>query len=49
MTMAKLVGIEENVPIEKHFDFRLNGDIDTENNYSLIEINLMVLLCLEMR
>ena len=26
--------IEENVPIEKHFDFRLNGDIDTENNYS---------------
>ena len=25
--------IEENVPIEKHFDFRLNGDIDTENNY----------------
>ena len=28
------VEIEENVPIEKHFDFRLNGDIDTENNYS---------------
>ena len=26
--------IEENVSIEKHFDFRLNGDIDTENNYS---------------
>ena len=26
--------IEENVPIEKHFDFRLNGDINTENNYS---------------
>ena len=26
--------IEENVPIEKHFDFRLNGSIDTENNYS---------------
>ena len=26
--------IEENVPIEKHFDFRLNGDIDTESNYS---------------
>ena len=25
--------IEENVPIEKHFDFRLNGDIDTENKY----------------
>ena len=28
------VVIEENVPIEKHFDFRLNGSIDTENNYS---------------
>jgi len=26
--------IEENVPIEKHFDFRLNGSIDTDNNYS---------------
>jgi hypothetical protein len=26
--------IEENVPIEKHFDFKLNGSIDTENNYS---------------
>ena len=26
--------IEENVPIEKHFDFRLNGSIDTENNSS---------------
>ena len=26
--------IEENVPIEKHFDFRLNGDIDETNNYS---------------
>ena len=26
--------IEENVPIEKHFDFRLNGDIDSESNYS---------------
>ena len=26
-TMAKLT-IEENVPIEKHFDFRLNGSID---------------------
>jgi len=25
--------IEENVPIEKHFDFRLNGSFDTENNY----------------
>ena len=24
--------IEENVPIEKHFDFRLNGSIDTESN-----------------
>ena len=24
--------IEQNVPIEKHFDFRLNGDIDVENN-----------------
>jgi len=24
--------IEENVPIEKHFDFRLNGCIDSENN-----------------
>ena len=28
------VVIEENVPIEKHFDFRLNGSIDSENNYS---------------
>ena len=26
--------IEENVPIEKHFDFRLNGSIDTESNSS---------------
>jgi len=26
--------IEENVPIESHFDFRLNGDIDTDSNYS---------------
>ena len=26
--------IEENVPIEKHFDFRLDGSIDTESNYS---------------
>ncbi len=26
--------IEENVPIEKHFDFRLNGSIDENNNYS---------------
>jgi hypothetical protein len=26
--------IEENVPIEKHFDFKLNGSIDTESNYS---------------
>ena len=26
------VRIEENVPIEKHFDFRLNGSIDTESN-----------------
>ena len=25
---------EENVPIEKHFDFRLNGSIDENNNYS---------------
>ena len=28
------ITIEENVPIEKHFDFRLNGSIDEENNYS---------------
>ena len=28
------ITIEENVPIEKHFDFRLNGDIDETNNYS---------------
>ena len=27
------VRTEENVPIEKHFDFRLNGSIDTESNY----------------
>ena len=26
--------IEENVPIEKHFDFRLNGSFDTDSNYS---------------
>ena len=26
--------LEENVPIESHFDFRLNGSIDTESNYS---------------
>jgi len=26
--------IEENVPIEKHFDFKLNGSIDENNNYS---------------
>ena len=28
------VVIEENVPIEKHFDFRLDGSIDTNNNSS---------------
>ena len=28
------VVIEKDVPIEKHFDFKLNGDIDTESNYS---------------
>ena len=28
------VEIEENVPIEKHFDFKLNGDIDTDSNSS---------------
>jgi len=28
------VRTEENVPIEKHFDFRLNGSVDTENNSS---------------
>ena len=28
------VEIEENVPIEKHFDFKLNGSIDTDNNSS---------------
>ena len=27
--------IEQNVPIEKHFDFRLNGSIDRENNDSM--------------
>jgi len=26
--------VEHNVPIEKHFDFRLNGSIDEDNNYS---------------
>jgi hypothetical protein len=26
--------IEKDVPIEKHFDFRLNGSIDTQSNYS---------------
>ena len=28
------VEIEENVPIEQHFDFRLNGSFDTDSNYS---------------
>jgi len=28
------VEIEENVPIEKHFDFKLQGDFDENNNYS---------------
>jgi hypothetical protein len=28
------VRTEENVPIEKHFDFKLNGSIDSENNSS---------------
>ena len=28
------ITIEENVPIEKHFDFRLNGSFDTDSNYS---------------
>ena len=28
------VEIEENVPIEKHFDFKLSGDFDESNNYS---------------
>ena len=28
------VEIEENVPIEKHFDFKLNGDIDADSNSS---------------
>ncbi len=30
----EVVSTEENVPIEKHFDFRLNGSFDSENNYS---------------
>ena len=41
--------IEENVPIEKHFDFRLNGSIDNEIIILLIEICLIRLLCLEMK
>ena len=28
------VVVEENVPIEKHFDFKLNGSIDVDNNMS---------------
>ena len=28
------IEIEENVPIEKHFDFRLSGSFDTDNNDS---------------
>ena len=28
--------IEDNVPIEKHFDFKLNGSIDTNNNDCLL-------------
>ena len=28
------IRMEENVPIEKHFDFRLNGSVDTQNNSS---------------
>jgi transposase len=39
----------EQATIEKHFDFKLNGDLDTDsnNNYSVIIMN-MVMLCLEM-
>ena len=33
-TMTANTRTEENVPIEKHFDFRLNGSIDNESNYS---------------
>ena len=43
------VRIEENVPIEKHFDFRLNGSIDEDNNYSSNRDSLMLLLCFEMK
>ena len=31
--------VMENATIEKHFDFRLNGDIDTENNSSYSRSN----------
>ena len=31
---TEIVSTEENVPIEKHFDFRLNGSIDEDSNYS---------------
>ena len=30
----EITGVEENVPIEKHFDFRLNGSFDENSNYS---------------
>ena len=33
-TLKQQTVIEENIPIEKHFDFKLNGSIDSENNYS---------------
>ena len=34
--------IEKDVPIEKHFDFRLNGSIDTESNYSWFNRILLI-------
>ena len=45
----EIVSIEENVPIEKHFDFRLNGSIDNESNYSSNKDSEYLLLCLEMK
>ena len=36
--------IEKDVPIERHFDFRLNGSIDTQSNYSgSHDINMVML------
>ena len=45
----EVVSMEENVPIEKHFDFKLNGSIDEDNNYSSNRDLSYSLLCIEMK